>query len=207
MIKNVILDVGGVLLDLDRATSVERFRQLGVTDAEELLDAYRQSGIFLDLERGDISAEDFARSLTESYGQEITPEDVKWALMGFIKRVAEEKFAFLAEELAPHYRLLALSNTNPPLFDFFESDRFLSSGRTLTSFFDQVFASFRMGLCKPERGIFVRVIEESGIRPEETLFLDDGPANTDMARSLGMVAYTCRNEEDWRPVLRQLLLD
>ncbi len=40
MIKNVLVDVGGVLIDLHRSVAVDRLRELGVTDADEMLDAY-----------------------------------------------------------------------------------------------------------------------------------------------------------------------
>lgn len=206
MIKNVLLDVGGVLVDLDRKEAVRRFEALGVTDADEVLDTYRQSGLLLELESGQIDTEEFARRLSARYGCPIGVEMVTEALEGFIGRVAEEKLTFLDERIRPYYRLLALSNTNPPLHRFFESPRFVTSGRPLSSYFERLFISFEMGLCKPDRAIFQQLIRESGIRPEETLFLDDGPANTAMARRLGMVAYTCANGEDWRPLLERLLL-
>lgn len=207
MIKNVLLDVGGVLIDLDRSCAVSRLKELGIHDAEDLLDAYRQSGAFLDYESGKLSTEDFAGYLSETYHTEIKVEDLRWALLGFLKRVGEEKLTFLEEEIAPHYRLLALSNTNPLLHHYFESKDFLSSGQPLSHFFERVFTSYEMGLCKPEREIFEQVLVEGKLRPEETLFLDDGPTNTAMARELGMVAYTCRNGEDWRGTLRRLLVD
>lgn len=206
MIKNVLVDVGGVLIDLHRSVAVDRLRELGVTDADEMLDAYRQTGGFLDYESGRISTEDFAHHLSETYHREITIEQLRWALLGFLKRVCKEKLTFLEEEIAPHYRVLALSNTNPLLYDYFESKDFISSGRPLSDFFERVFTSYTMGMCKPEREIFLRVLEEGNLLPEETLFLNDGPANTAMARSLGMVAYTCKNEEDWRDPIRRVLV-
>lgn len=104
MIKNVLVDVGGVLIDLHRSAAVDRLRELGVTDADEMLDAYRQTGGFLDYESGLISTEDFAHHLSETYHREITIEQLRWALLGFLKRVCEEKLTFLEEEIAPHYR-------------------------------------------------------------------------------------------------------
>lgn len=206
MIKNVLADVGGVLIDLDRSRAVARLEQLGVRDAESLLDAYRQTGAFLDFESGRLTSEDFARQLSETYRVPISVEQLRWALLGFLKRVGEEKFVFLEEEIAPRYRLLALTNTNPLLHAYFESREFLSSGLPLSHFFEQVFTSYEMGRSKPDRELFERVLREGRMRPEETLFLDDGPANTAMARELGMVAYTCGNEEDWREPVRRLLV-
>ena len=65
MIKNIIFDFGGVLVDLDRDEAARRFLSLGVHDIEELLDPYLQRGIFLELERGTYSASRFEDILNE----------------------------------------------------------------------------------------------------------------------------------------------
>ena len=89
--------------------------------------------------------------------------------------------------------------------DFCESDRFLPSGRTLSSFCEKKFASCEMGMVKPDRRIFETMLREGNMRPEETLFLDDGPANVAMAREFGIHTYQPLNGEDWREPVRQLL--
>lgn len=60
-------------------------------------------------------------------------------------------------------------------------------------------------MCKPDRRFFDLIVKESGIRPEETLFIDDGPANTEVARKLGFVTFCPENGEDWRPILDKML--
>ena len=67
MIKNILFDLGGVLIDLDREEAVHRFEALGVTDANTLLDAYVQRGIFKDLENGTLTASQFEDALAQQY--------------------------------------------------------------------------------------------------------------------------------------------
>ena len=67
-IKNIVFDLGGVILDLDRDRAVRRFEQIGLSDAEELIDPYHQKGIFLDLEEGRIDRNEFYRLLREHMG-------------------------------------------------------------------------------------------------------------------------------------------
>ena len=64
-IRTVMFDLGGVIITLDQPSAVRRFREIGLQNAEEMLDPYRQKGIFGDVEQGCISAETFR---TESSG-------------------------------------------------------------------------------------------------------------------------------------------
>ena len=56
MIKNILFDLGGVIITLDQQQAIRRFQEIGLKDADQRLDAYTQEGIFGDLERGAISA-------------------------------------------------------------------------------------------------------------------------------------------------------
>ena len=64
-IKNLIVDFGGVLIDLDRQRCLENFRELGLPDAEHTLDLYHQQDFFQQYERGLISSADFRNVIRE----------------------------------------------------------------------------------------------------------------------------------------------
>ena len=51
-IKNLIIDFGGVLIDLDRQLCLENFRKLGLPDVEVMLDLYHQQDFFQKYEEG-----------------------------------------------------------------------------------------------------------------------------------------------------------
>ena len=72
MIKNILFDLGGVIITLDQQQAIRRFQEIGLKDADQRLDAYTQEGIFGDLERGAISAETFREKLSELIGKEVT---------------------------------------------------------------------------------------------------------------------------------------
>mgnify|MGYP000003152965 FL=1 len=204
MIRNIVLDLGGVLFTLDREEALRRFDALGVPDVEKMLDPYLQSGYFLQVEDGRMTEPEFRAALSASAGRELTYDEIAHAYFGFLRSVDSYKFDFVDEELKD-YRIFILSNTNPYVMDFCESDRFLPSGRPLSSFCVKKFASCDMGLVKPDRRIFERMISEGEMKPEETLFLDDGPANVAMAAEFGIHTYCPKNGEDWREPVRQLL--
>lgn len=206
MIKNLLFDLGGVFIELTRDEAVRRFEALGVHDANSLLDPYKQEGIFLGLESGKYNRHSFTQELNARYQLTLQPKDIEWALLGFVQNIQEYKFHFIETELPPHLRLLLISNTNPFVWEPAEQGLLLSNGRSFSSYFQHVTASFQVGHCKPELPIFHHVVEQTGIRPEETLFIDDGPANTALARQLGYITYCPENGEDWRPILRKMFI-
>lgn len=204
MIKNIVLDLGGVLFYLDRDEALRRFEALGVPDVEKMLDPYLQSGYFLQVEDGRMTEPEFRAALSASAGRTLTYDEIAHAYFGFLREVDAYKFDFIDEELKD-YRVFILSNTNPYVMDFCESDRFLPSGRHLSSFCERKFASCEMGMVKPDRRIFEYMLREGQMVPEETLFLDDGPANVAMAAEFGIHTYCPKNGEDWRQPVRDLL--
>lgn len=206
MIKNLLFDLGGVFIEHTRSVCVERFEHLGVYDADDLLDPYRQSGLFLDLERGEHTEQSFTDEINRVYGLSLTPDQIGYAIHGFVNKIQDYKFDFVEEVLSKDFRLLLVSNTNPFIWRKSQRGELLKSGRSFDSYFEKSYASFEMKLCKPERKIFEEIIKDAQILPEETLFIDDGPANTEMARALGFIAYCPDNGEDWRPVLEKLLI-
>lgn len=205
MIKNILFDLGGVFIEHTREVCVRRFEELGIHDADQMLDPYLQSGIFLDLERGVHTEESFTAELNRLYDVQLTPDQVRHAIHGFVNKVQDYKFDYLEEGLPEDIRLLLISNTNPFIWKMATEGQLLDNHRSLESYFDICYKSYEMKMCKPEKEIFKSIIKDSGIEASETLFIDDGPANTRMARTLGFVTYCPDNGEDWRPVLDKML--
>ena len=73
-IRNILFDLGGVIITLDQKQAISRFREIGLADAERRLDAYMQTGIFGDLELGKIDEEGFRAGLSEAAGHDVTME-------------------------------------------------------------------------------------------------------------------------------------
>lgn len=206
MIKTIVFDLGGVLIHLDRDEAIRRFDALGVPGIREMLDPYLQSGYFLQVEDGRMTKDEFRDALSTLAGRTLTHEEISHAYMGFLSEVAAYKFDYI-DSLRPQYAVHILSNTNPYVMEYAESDTFLPNGRRLSSYCDRKFASCEMGMVKPHRGIFELMIKETGLVPAETLFLDDGPANVAMAEELGFITYCPKNGEDWREAVQALLLE
>jgi putative hydrolase of the HAD superfamily len=197
--------MGGVLVDVHRERAIRKFKAIGVADADRLIDSYHHRGLFLDIENGDIDAQSFCRLLSEHAGRYVSAYDVEQAWRSIVSDPPACKLDYLTE-LRKKYTLFLLSNNNPILMDSwaFTSD-FSPSGRPVTDYFDKLYLSYRMKCTKPDPLIFEKMIRDSGIRPEESLFVDDGPHNIKTARDLGFRTFLVRNGEDWREDISRLL--
>lgn len=188
MIKNLLFDLGGVIMNLDRDRCVRAFEALGMRDADEFLGVYGQKGAFLALERGDIDADEFRREIRPLFDREVTDEEIDSAFNQFLTGIPQERLRAL-RQLRKRYGVYLLSNTNPIMMNGFIAEQFRhEEGMEMKDYFDGVVASYVAKCYKPDREIFDYACEKCGIKPEETLFFDDSQANVDAARALGFYA-------------------
>jgi putative hydrolase of the HAD superfamily len=85
------------------------------------------------------------------------------------------------------------------------SSELSEQGRPLDDYFDEIFASYELGVVKPDARFFEHVLEATGSRPEETVFVDDGPHNMEAAKALGFHTLCPANGEHWREELTAML--
>jgi len=201
-IKNIVFDLGGVILTLDRSEAVRRFQQAGLGQAEELLDPYHQKGVFLDLEEGRLNSEEFYDAIRQLAGKHISDEMIDHGWLGFIADTPAYKLEML-EELRKSYNLYLLSNTNPVIMSWALSPQFSEKGKSLDQYFDKMYLSYQLGVTKPHPRIYKHLIEDSGIIPSETLFIDDGTANVETGKALGMRVFQPKNGEDFRYIFKE----
>ena len=204
MIKNIAFDLGGVVLALSYEQAVKRFEEVGLKDARQELDAFEQRGIFGDLESGRITAEDFRRELSKMVGRELTADECYQAWHGYVDHVPKRNLQALLSLRARGYRVCLLSNTNPYMMQWADKD-FDGEGHPISYFFDALYLSYQCKVMKPRREIFELMLQGQQSTPEETLFVDDGRRNVEMAASMGMHTLCPQNNEDWTEALETLL--
>ena len=209
MIKALVFDLGGVLIDLDIKSCIKACKEeIGFDKAAEFLDPCHQKGIFMRLEEGTVSKEEFAAEVLKMCRPGTTEDDVAHAFRQLLVGVAPYKVDLL-KELAARYDLYLLSNNNE--ISMPESKRiFESLGIPMDRIFKKLFLSYEMKMLKPGDAIFRTAIEEisrisGGILPEEMLFIDDSPTNVEAARRNGMAAVCCPQGADLRTILATAL--
>lgn len=191
-IKNIIFDLGGVVIDLSRDSSVEHLQKIGLTDADRLLDPYVQRGPFLQLETGKITAAQFfdlVRDEISNAGRPVpTDDEIARAFEKFLIGIPVERLQRIRDLRRAGYRVYALSNTNPVMFNGWISEAFQAEGLRFYDYFDGAVTSFQEGYCKPDPRLFEVVLRRYGLDPAETLMLDDAPKNAQAAADAGMQA-------------------
>ena len=89
-------------MDLQPEVSLRRFRELGVQDIDEMLNPYRQLGVFHDLEMGLVGREGFVARLNEHAGTALTDEEINEAIMLFLKGVPQLSLIHISEPTRPY---------------------------------------------------------------------------------------------------------
>lgn len=205
MIKNILFDMGGVIFTQNNDEAFRRFRSIGV-DTDYYMGAYGQKDYFLDLERGSVDDDEFCRRLSATVGRDVSWSEAQHCWLGFFDGVELQRLNNLVE-LRNRHRLCLLSNTNPFVMDFTRSRKFSQIGKPITDFFDSLFLSYEMKVCKPDRDIFLRALAADGMKADECLFVDDSAKNTDAAKAVGMHVLTVKTNEDWMPGVMRILAE
>lgn len=195
-IKNLIIDLGGVLLDLDYQRCLDNFRKLGLPDVEHTLDVHHQQEFFRDFEKGLITSVDFRNVIREKIGKVITDSRIDAAWNSFLVGIPAYKLDLLLA-LRKDYVVYLLSNTNELHWRWACKYAFPYKTFRVEDYFEQAFLSFQMKMAKPDEEIFRKVLDETGMEPAETFFIDDSPVNCRTAEALGISTYTPKAGEDW----------
>lgn len=202
-INTIVFDLGGVILDLDRDAAINAFNRLGFYEADDLLNNYRQKGIFKELEQGLISAEEFHSYIRIKAGKNISGEEIDFALNSFISGLSVYKLQML-ESLRKRFKVYALSNINTIITSSFDNKWFGQSGKNTADYFDGLFFSYEMKMLKPDDEIYEKLISDTGLVPGETLYIDDAQANIDAGLKFGFNVYMPSNKEDFRHIFELL---
>lgn len=192
MIKNLVFDLGGVIVPLNRVACIRAFNDVvGYKDFGDVLRSYRQVGYFEKFETGRISAPQF-RDIIRSHSLKttengdtriITDEQIDYSLNCFLNGIPQDRIDALLH-FRQYYRMLLLSNTNPIGMGYCRK-LFRARGYDMKELFEKQYLSYQMKVAKPDPDIFRKMILDSGIMPGETLYIDDSPANIEAGRALG----------------------
>ncbi|NSL89340.1 HAD family hydrolase [Chitinophaga solisilvae] len=185
-IKNIIFDLGGVILNIDYKLTSEAFQKLGVTNFDELYSQFHGSDLFNGLETGHVSTAEFLQEMQQHVPAGVTPEQITTAWNAMLLDFPLQRLQLL-QQLRQYYGLYLLSNTNAIHLDAFH--KILQESRgipSLATFFDRAYYSHLMGHRKPDAASYQMVLDENGLKAAETLFIDDTLPNIEGAKAVGL---------------------
>ena len=186
-IKNIIFDLGGVLLDVDYHKTSAEFQKLGIANFDDLFAQFKASPLFEDLETGQISDEFFYDSLLQHCRPGTSQQEVVFAWNAMLGDYREKSLTHL-EKLRGQYNLFLLSNTNA--IHITEAKiifaKQLGAENTLDQYFDKAYYSYVINKRKPYADIYQFVLADGNMKAEETVFIDDSYNNLETAKQLGI---------------------
>lgn len=185
-IRNIIFDLGGVVISLDRNRAVRALEKLGMSDVDSLLDLYEQRGPFLLLETGKIDTAELFDLLLPECKPGTTATQLRDAFESFLIEIPSVRLETIMRLREKGYRIFVLSNTNPLMYNHWIAREFQRDGLTINDYFDGIVTSFEEGICKPDPEIFRKLTRRYGLDPQETLMLDDSADNCRAAESVGL---------------------
>lgn len=188
MIRNIIFDYGGVIIDLDYTRPKQEFEKLGIKNFDEIFTRFSQAPFFDLLDRGKLSERDFRKEICNQAGIAIADEQIDHAWNSMLIGIPEYKIHFLQHLYADHKTFL-LSNTNFIHLKYITKYLLRTYGRVnLDSVFNRVYYSCSMGIRKPATEVFQKVLEDNSLKPRETLYIDDTSSNLEGAIKAGINA-------------------
>ncbi len=188
-IKNIIFDLGGVILNIDYQLTSNAFKKIGFTDFDSFYSQKEQSNIFDLLETGKISSENFIAEIRKHFPSEnVTDSAILEAWNAMLLNLPLQRIDLL-HEVAKKYRIFLLSNTNQIHLEAFSKIITNAYGSdVLSPCFEKVYLSHQIGDRKPNASCFEMVLNENQLLPEETLFIDDSIQHIKSAESCGIHA-------------------
>ncbi len=189
MIRNIIFDFGAVLIPIDEKRSWDAFRLLG--GRPELED---QLEIFRDFETGKIPTREFLHKIQPFFKRRIFPSDLADAWNNTLDPLPPAVVPFL-KKLKKDYRLFLLSNTNELHIQRIREEAGPFLFNQFLKKFEKVYFSYEVGMRKPDKDIFERVLKENDLNAEETFYVDDGEGHIESARTLGIHTWHFKPRE------------
>lgn len=185
-IRNIIFDLGGVILDLSVESTLHSFSQLSGLPQEKVKEIFVSSQEFEQYERGEISDNEFRDFIRNVYQVEASNEAIDLCWVAMLKNLPKRKLDLLTTLKSSHTTFL-LSNTNGIHLDYFNTVSLAPYAlSTLGSYFHKDYYSHLMGKRKPDVEIYQQVLEENMLNPSQTIFLDDNLGNLEGANKVGI---------------------
>ncbi|MBI5219304.1 MAG: HAD family phosphatase [Bacteroidia bacterium] len=193
-IKNIIIDLGGVIINIDPMLSADEFRKAGFDNFDAIYTKFKQDRFFDKFETGHITTDEFYLEMKKHTSLPITDKQIDDAWNKMLLDFPEERIALL-QKLKKRYKLFLLSNTNQIHYKtytkLFRQEYFFE----FNSLFVKTYYSFKQKMKKPYAEFFELVLKENNLNPGETLFVDDTLVHIEAAGRLGIKTYWLKEGE------------
>lgn len=202
MIKNIIFDLGNVLVYVEYERFINRLKANGVSD--ETYSNFFQGGNYrlLGYESGVISTEEFITKCLNGLHLEMERNVFAEAFNDMFSVI--EPMKSLVKKLSAEniYNLFLLSNTSPLHFEY------IKRKYDYVNLLRKFALSYELKSLKPDDEIYTRTIEHLDIIPEESVFIDDLEENCTAAQKFGIntICYDKNNHSKFEKEFERVLM-
>ncbi|KAF9169858.1 hypothetical protein BGX21_006743 [Mortierella sp. AD011] len=190
-IKNLIFDLGNVILRIDQNASANSLKALGATDFPTLAQHHDIKAI-VDYEVGKISSAEFRSAIRSSTNlpDTVTDEEFDKAWNTMLLDFPKGRLEFVRSLKKDYgYKVYLLSNTNATHIEYVDKICLKDYQEdSLSPFFDKIYYSHDIGYRKPSKEAFEHILKDQNLVASETLFLDDMLENVEAAKKCGLQA-------------------
>ncbi len=198
--KNIIFDLGGVIINIDLPLTMTAFEELGIKDVPKLFSTTLQQQLFDFQEKGTITSAQFRDEIRKFSTVHLLDSQIDEAWNALLLDLPKARLELL-EKVKRSHRTFLLSNTNEihiqTIQHYLNKEYGISD---LSSFFEKTYLSYQLGMRKPDAELFKLVLDENKLNPSETLFIDDTKQHILAAEKLGIQTY-------WLDLSKENLLD
>ena len=203
-IKNIIFDLGAVIIDIDFEKTFKAFSELSSLSKHEVAERYHSETFFSDFEKGIIGNYSFVQNVREllQLPMTISDQQIMDAWNKLLITIPENRIERI-KVLSKKYRLFLLSNTNPVHIHEVNNILHKTNGiDRLERLFETTWYSYDLGLIKPHTSIYERVLSDKLLKAEETAFLDDNTENIHGAAQTGIKTLHVQGTNDLIELLK-----
>jgi len=196
-IKNIIFDLGGVIIDIHFDKTIDAFASLNPVKEEWIRAQALKNEIFLKHETGKMDDETFIHHLKGYLEVEVSSWGLIRAWNAMLGLIPEQRIEAVLQ-LKKDYKTFLISNTNQIHIDDINLtlEKQYPKVKNLENLFEKVYYSHKVGKRKPNFDIFEQVVQENGLKIEETLFLDDTLDNIEAAKKFGFPTFHILRNSD-----------
>lgn len=195
--KNIIFDLGNVLVKLDEQACMKAFEQLGLKDTAHIKENPEVMRLFRAFGLGHVTNQEFFDGFRSIAHSEASDQQITDAANKMLLYIPDEKKQRLLDLRKAGHRVYLLSNTNDIHWRYCADVLFPMQGHGVDDYFDGIFLSQEMHLEKPDDRIFQVMIEKTGIKPDESLFIDDLEKNCLAGERNGLHTFYNKDFNDW----------
>lgn len=198
MIRNILFDLGNVLIDVDIRKTLRAYKTLApssIITAGDLIGA-GESELVAKYQVGAVSTDEFVEGILKVCKPGTTRQEVIDAWMAMLIGIPEARKQKLLDLHKQGYKLYVLSNINELHAEWTREQL-----RGIP--FEAMFFSNEIQMAKPDARCYERVIRETGIVPEETLYIDDLPENIEAGRGMGFQCFLNTRPDEWTKTINE----